>query len=183
MSSDGRAASPNAEQFIAELARHERSLGAYVHALINCSADAEDVLQQGKLVMWRSFDQFELGTNFQAWARKVLFHQILAYRKRTKRDSLVLSNELVAQAERAWEENADGLEDRTGALAECLAKLADDRREIIAMRYRRGLSVEEISEISGRTPAAVYKLLSRLRSQLAGCVERIVRRNPLAKEI
>jgi alpha-L-rhamnosidase len=54
-----------------------------VTGLIACPQDAQDILQEGKIVMWRQFHQFELGTNFAAWARKILFYQILAYNATT----------------------------------------------------------------------------------------------------
>ena len=60
-----------AEEFVFLLARHERLLGAYVMTMVPHPQDADDILQEAKVVMWRSFAKFELGTNFGAWARKV----------------------------------------------------------------------------------------------------------------
>jgi RNA polymerase sigma-70 factor (ECF subfamily) len=69
-----------AEEFVFLLARHERLLGAYVMTMVPHPQDADDILQEAKVVMWRNFTKFEPGTNFGAWARKVAFHQVLAYR-------------------------------------------------------------------------------------------------------
>ena len=66
-------------------------LRAYIFALITHSQDADDVLQEAKVRMWRAFGQFQSGTNFAAWSRKVAFHQVLSYRKRRKRDRLEFS--------------------------------------------------------------------------------------------
>lgn len=89
-----------AEEFVFLLARHERLLGAYVMTMVPHPQDADDILQEAKVVMWRNFGKFELGTNFGAWARKVAFHQVLAYRKRKHRDRLDFSEDSCAPSPR-----------------------------------------------------------------------------------
>ena len=61
------------------LTQHDRALSVYVYSLVSASADADDILQQTKMILWRCFDQFESGTNFIAWARKTAFHQVLTH--------------------------------------------------------------------------------------------------------
>ena len=56
-----------AEEFVFLLARHERLLGAYVMTMVPHPADADDILQEAKVVMWRNFAKFERGTNFIGW--------------------------------------------------------------------------------------------------------------------
>lgn len=163
------------EAFLLLLSEHEKRLGIYVTGLISCPQDAQDILQEGKIVMWRNFEKFELGTNFPAWARKILFHQILAYRRRVKREpsgffseeTLHLLNEESENAHREgrWVK-------REEALKQCLIKLKDDHRRIVQMRYRDEASIEKIAHRVDRTEGAVYRLLSRLRKSLYECVER-----------
>lgn len=163
------------EAFIRLLAEHEKRLAIYVTGLIACPQDAQDILQEGKVVMWRNFEAFELGTNFPAWARKILFHQVLAYRRKAKRDSnrhpldedtLVLLNDAAESAirEKRWL-------NRERALKQCLLKLKDEHRHVVQMRYRDEASIEKIAHRVERTEGAVYRLLSRLRQSLFECVE------------
>src|SRR5262249_34859663 len=79
------------ELFIRLLGQSHRSLHLYVMSLVPNRNDAEDILQQTNLVLWREFHQFEPGTNFTAWACRVAFNQVLAWRKRRQRDRLVFS--------------------------------------------------------------------------------------------
>ena len=146
--------SDRTEQFLRLLAENERRLAIYVTGLIACPQDAQDILQEGKIVMWRHFDQFEVGTNFPAWARRILFHQILAWRRRAKRHPSEMLNENVL------------------ILAKCVEKLSDSHREILDLRYRDEASIERISRRTDRTEGAVYRLLSRIRKLLSDCVER-----------
>ncbi len=163
------------EAFLRLLTEHEKRLGIYVTGLISCPQDAQDILQEGKVVMWRNFEKFELGTNFAAWARKVLFHQILSYRRKVKRQPSGFLNEetlhiLNEESESAHREGR--WVKREEALKQCLLKLKEDHRTIVQMRYRDEASIEKISHRVERTEGAVYRLLSRLRKSLYECVER-----------
>ncbi len=164
------------ELFISLLAHSEHSLSVYVLALVGHPQDADDILQQGKLVMWRSFSSFERGTNFHAWARKVLFHQILTYRKRKKRDRLVLSDELLTLAHETIEVHPLLEAHPSSLLKGCLERLSPENKAILQKRYYDDLSIETISDQTGRTVDAVYRLLSRLRSRLGECLHQASRR-------
>jgi len=48
-------------------------------------ADADDILQECKVVMGKQFFTFESGTNFRAWARTIALHQVLNFRRSEKR--------------------------------------------------------------------------------------------------
>ncbi len=162
------------EAFLLLLNEHERRLALYVTGLVACPTDAQDILQDGKILMWRNFGKFELGTNFPAWARKILFHRILAYRRQVKKKPVALLGEATLELlhdesesairERRWERREEALEG-------CLQKLKADHREVVQLRYRDEASIEKIARSVERTEGAVYRLLSRLRQSLYECVE------------
>jgi RNA polymerase sigma-70 factor (ECF subfamily) len=163
------------EAFLRLLTEHERRLAIYVTGLVACPQDSQDVLQEGKIVMWRQFHQFELGTNFAAWARKILFYQILAFRRRSKRDRTEVLSERILEVLNEESESAireQRWEKREKALQKCVTKLSGEHREILEMRYRDEASIEGISRRTERTEGAVYRLLSRLRKNLYECVEK-----------
>lgn len=166
----------SAEEFVFLLARHERLLGAYVMTMVPHPADADDILQEAKVVMWRNFAKFELGTNFGAWARKIAFHQVLAFRKRKQRDRLDFSEEFLRAVSEEVEVRTDHLERREKVLHECIAKLPTDHREALHLRYHENLSLEDMATRLSRTIGALYRLLSRVRHVLHECVTRNVTR-------
>ena len=161
-----------AEEFVFLLARHERFLGAYVMTMVPHPQDADDILQEAKVVMWRHFAKFETGTNFGAWARKIAFHQVLAHRKRRQRDRLDFSEDFLRAVADEAEQGADRLEYREHLLHECLAKLSADHRDVVQLRYHEELSLEDMAARLGRTVGALYRLLSRVRQNLHECVTR-----------
>lgn len=165
-----------AEEFVFLLARHERPLGAYVMTMVPHAQDADDILQEAKVVMWRSFAQFQTGTNFGAWARKVAFHQVLAFRKRKHRDRLDFSEDFLRTVADEAETSAEHLEQRERLLHECIAKLPTDHRETLHLRYQENLSLEEMAARLGRTAGALYRLLSRVRHVLHDCVTKNLHR-------
>lgn len=157
-------------EFVTLLARHDRELTLYVYALVSRQADADDILQQTKLIMWKNFADFELGTHFVAWSRKIAFHQILSYRRKTKRDPLPLSEELMEKLSDRVAELTDHQQLRREALESCLHRLPGDHRRLILLRYQEELEIDTIAEKLSTTSGAVYRALSRLRFGLVECV-------------
>ena len=157
-------------EFLKLLAEHDRAISLYVYGLVPHQADADDILQQTKMVMWSSFAQFELGTNFKAWARKIAFHQILGYRRKKKRSHLPLSDEMLDQLGEEISEITDHEHLRKQALQSCLNHLKDKHRKIMLMRYEGDLEIDEIATKMDSTPSAIYRSLSRLRLSLLDCI-------------
>lgn len=159
-------------EFLTLLTTHDRALSLYVYGLVPVHADADDILQQTKMIMWRSFSQFESGTNFLAWARKIAFHQILGYRRKSKRNHLPLSDEMLDQIGHEVAKLSDQGQSRRDALEACLRTLPADHRRLVLLRYFDELEVDEIAEQVQSTAGAVYRALSRLRFTLLECVEK-----------
>ncbi len=159
------------EEFLLLLNEHEAALSAYVHALVRDPNDAEDILQETRLVMWRHFSQFEPGTYFRAWARKIAFHQILGYRRRSKRQT-ALSDEALELLANELSRHEARHDRRAAALRKCVRQLSRPHRQIFLMRYSRDMEIGEIAAAVDRTEGAVYRLLSRLRASLQDCVNR-----------
>lgn len=169
---DGPDDDDRADAFIQLLAQNERRLTAYVMTFVPRSVDADDILQETKLALWRSFDQFEIGTNFGAWARQAAFNRILDFRKRKGRESkrLVFSDACLEQLAATFDKGAEQREERSERLSGCIAKLSPNHRQILSLRYEEELQVEELADRINRTIAATYRVLSRIRLALRDCV-------------
>ena len=160
------------EAFIRLLGQHQRRLNSYVMSMVLDWNDAEDIVQETNVLLWREFHKFELGTNFYAWACKIAFHRVLAYRKQKKRSHLNFSDELIELLAKQNVDMSDRLETRHHALWQCVDKLLPDHKRILQLRYESNASVEDISCQTQRTVSAVYRLLSRIRRTLHECVTR-----------
>ncbi len=168
------------EAYIRLVTEHDRWLAAYVYSLVPRAADADDILQECKVTMWKQFERFEAGTNFRAWARKIATNQILNYRRSEKRRPGSAIDESFIEAVAAEiDRRAHDLEHRADALRSCLHKLPEPHRKIIVWRYYEDCGIEEIAAKSQRSPEAVYRLLSRIREALNECVSKTLAGSPI----
>jgi RNA polymerase sigma-70 factor (ECF subfamily) len=137
--------------------------------------DPSDVVQQTLLEAHRDRDQFR-GGDLAAWLRQVLARNIAnagrdlnrARRDPARERSLQAAlDESSARLEAflAADDSSPSLRARRNEqmllLARALAALPDDQREAVALRHLHGLSLAQISDELGRTPAAVAGLLHR----------------------
>ena len=161
------------EAYLRLLGQHDRWLAAYVYSLVARAADADDILQEVKLTLWKHFGKFEQGTNFRAWARQIATHQILNYRRAEKRrPNSELEDAFIEAVASEIDRRSEVFDRRADALRQCLHKLPDAHRKIVVWRYYEDCGVEEIAAKSERTVEAVYRLLSRIRAVLNECVNR-----------
>jgi RNA polymerase sigma-70 factor, ECF subfamily len=160
------------QEFLELLTRHDRALGVYVYSLVTVPHDADDILQQTKMILWRSFEQFERGTNFLAWARKTAFHQVLTYRRQKKREATPLSDDMLELLHDEVSKLSDAGDLRSEALRTCVAKLPAAHRQLITLRYYEDLEIDGVAERIRSTAGAVYRALSRIRMSLMSCVEK-----------
>ena len=167
------AAEDHGEAFLRCLAGHERWLAAYVYSLVASAADADDILQECKITLWKRFGTFTPGTNFRAWARTIALHQILNYRRsEQRRPYSALDREFIEAIAAEIDRRSDQLDDRTDVLRHCLRKLPEPHRAIVMWRYYDEHPIEEIAAKTDRSAEAVYRLLSRIRKALNDCVSR-----------
>ncbi|QGJ68783.1 RNA polymerase subunit sigma [Planctomycetales bacterium 10988] len=162
----------DAEVFIEMLSRHDQSLSSYVMSLVPCSSDAQDILQETKLALWRSFDQYQHGTDFRAWARKAALNRVLDYRRRKARegDRLWFTDRCYELLSEEFEKDPHLRSERLDQLRRCIKKLQPRHQQILVMRYFRDSTVEDVAAKVDRTVEATYRVLSRIRLALRKCM-------------
>ncbi|MEM7602586.1 MAG: sigma-70 family RNA polymerase sigma factor [Verrucomicrobiota bacterium] len=158
-------------EFIRCLTASQRKLYAFIRSLVRRPSDADDVLQETNMVMWQKCGEFKEGSNFEAWAFRIARYQIMAYRKRQQRSKLHFNDELIEQLADHAAEMAQDHEPRREALSQCLAKLPEPQRRLIAARYEPGARVSELAAKQGRSPKALSEALRRIRGALLTCIE------------
>lgn len=158
-----------AESFLTLLDHHQWPIRHFVASLVP-PGDAEDVLQNTHLVLWREFDNYQSGTSFSAWALSVACHQVFAWRKRRRRDRLVFDADYLCAVAVELTREAEARAERAAVLAKCVARIPSRYRELVRLRYGEGRGVGEIAASLNSTPDAVYRMLSRVREELRAAV-------------
>ncbi len=162
---------PDAE-FVQLFTKHQRRLFLLILAQIHDPVDAEEVLQNVNVIIWKKCGQFQPGTNFLAWAATIANYEVLKYRSRRSRDRLVFSDEFLTTVSAEAVEHSEELERRRAALKECIQKLRLQDRELIEQRYAPGETGKNLAEQIGRPSNSVYQSLGRIRRTLMECIQR-----------
>jgi RNA polymerase sigma-70 factor (ECF subfamily) len=171
MSESSQPVPPSAE-FIAQVTRAQRTLHAFILSMLRNAADADDVLQETNIVLWRKAAEFDPTRPFTPWAMRVAQLQSLAFLKKKQRSKVAFDDELLTLiAEEAIAEAPES-DARRVALSACLQKLTAEQGALVAQRYEPGGSVNEIAEQRGTTPKAISEMLRRIRQALLVCIER-----------
>ena len=157
------------------LAAHQQRLYLFVAALVPSPADAEEVLQETNIVIWKKFEQFDLespGSDFLSWAYRIASLEVRDHLRRRSRSVPSFSPAVLEQLAVTSQQEQGSLEERREALTTCLEQLPPRDRELLDACYAPGAQVNQIAEQHDRTPTSVYRSLRRIRGWLANCIER-----------
>jgi RNA polymerase sigma-70 factor (ECF subfamily) len=168
---------PNAEsysRFSEQLLGIQKGLYAYILTLLPWRDEASDVLQQTNLVLWRDADRYQPGTDFRAWAYRVAYFQVLAQRKKARRDHLRFDDDLLGALAAGMDREAVAAEEEALALQDCIKLLPETERELICRRYDAGVSVKVMAAEANQSPNALAVRLHRVRQKLLDCIQQRV---------
>jgi RNA polymerase sigma-70 factor (ECF subfamily) len=162
----------DAERFVRLFLDGQREVLRYILALVPDIDDAQEILQETAVDLWKKFDRYDPASPFTPWACRFAFLRVLKFREQKSRQCKYLSLEAIRLLAAERSEKDESLEDRRLALAMCLKHLSDPERQVIEQRYSRQMSVAKIAEVTGRNISTLYKELERVRRRLAECVNR-----------
>jgi RNA polymerase sigma-70 factor (ECF subfamily) len=173
--SDSLAADQRRDAFARLFAKYDRWLFAYLVTLLGNPAQAEEVFQEVCVVVWRIYDQFELGTDFVKWVSVIAHNQVRKFRRQAKRTGFQLSDETCELLATDAVRRADLFDFRREALRKCLGKLPGTDRQLVQRCYGEHETADTfkaIAEEIGRPANTVYKALNRIRRSLHQCIDR-----------
>jgi RNA polymerase sigma-70 factor (ECF subfamily) len=160
------------ESFVVLLTNAQCDLHTYIAYLVGNRDEARDVLQETNLVLWREASRYDGVRPFLAWAKAVAYYQALSHLKKRSRDRLVFDEELVLLLAESDAGHHEGMQARLRMLDVCFAKLTHLQQSVMKFRYFRNWSVRRLAARFAFSEAAGSMLLTRVRRQLAECIER-----------
>ena len=158
-------ADPN-ERFLALFLRAQDDLRAFLGSVVRDRAAAEDLFQETALVLWQKFAEYDPGRPFGAWARGIALNKVL--QERARRVPLAFSPAAVRAVAKAFDRAPE--EPDLAPLRDCVGRLPEKTRRLLALRYGEALSLAEIAKRAGGTLDAVHKALSRAREAVERCL-------------
>jgi RNA polymerase sigma-70 factor (ECF subfamily) len=159
------------QRFLSLFLRSEREVFRYVAALVPNVADAEDIVQQTALVLWEKFDAYNPDLPFTPWACRFALNKTRQWLERRQRWQALLEGGLAEELAQRREELRPEMDLRLRHLEGCLGRLPDEQRSLVEGYYYRRDGIEQLAANSGRTVAATYKWLQRVRQALQACIE------------
>lgn len=153
-----RAQKGDQEAFAEIVAHHLPAFFSFAARYVS-TEEAEDILQDSWLKIWRNLHRFDTARPFKTWALTIVHRTALDHLKKKKR-SVPLSK---YDQESGTNAVTDSLQDEeplppevferkelASQLDEILHSLSDDQRAVVLLYYREHLSMEEISQVMER---------------------------------
>lgn len=168
---------PTIESFTRLWAECQRPVYLYAMSLLFNSADAEEVLQETNMILWRKFDQYRAGTDFLKWAYAIAHYEVMKVRQQRTRERRLFSDDFLEMLAVRVRRSADECETRRQALADCMSKLRETDRDLLLRRYQRGATTRDVAAAVGRSVGGTRKTLHRIRAALTECVRRTLARD------
>ena len=148
---------------------HLRDVYSYSYYRVGNHHDAEDLTEQTFLQAYRHFARAQRESNgrpLRPWLIRIA-HNLAAnyYRDRSRRPQTQLEDASVVSAPHSTEDLAEGRQELKEVL-EGVAKLPEDRREALIMRFALGMENREIARALDRSEGATKVLIHRAIRQL-----------------
>jgi RNA polymerase sigma-70 factor, ECF subfamily len=157
-------------RFLALFLASEKEIYRYISALVPSVADAQDLVQQTALALWRKFESYDPRQPFTPWACRFALFEVKEFLRRTRKWQALLEGDLADELVRRRESLTADLDRRLAYLAGCLDKLPSQQRAVIEGYYYERQSVEGLATRTGRSADTIYKSLQRIRQTLLECV-------------
>jgi RNA polymerase sigma-70 factor (ECF subfamily) len=160
-----RRAKAGDEAAFAELIdRHQSRVYHHALRLMGNTQDAEEVLQDTFLQVYRNLARFEERSRFSTWIYRIATNEaLMRLRKASRKREVFLED--VAGPDEWWGDE----------IQQVLTELPEDYRVVFTMRDIDGLSNAEVAEVLGLSVPAVKSRLHRSRLHLRDRLSRVFR--------
>jgi RNA polymerase sigma-70 factor (ECF subfamily) len=148
-------------------ARHHVRVYRFVLRLVRDQTQAEDLISEVFLDVWRQAGRFEARSAVSTWLLAIARYKALSALRR--RPDEELDEETAAAIEDPGDDPETALEkkDKGEILRKCLTALSPEHREIIDLVYYHEKSVEEVAEIVGIPENTVKTRMFYARKRLS----------------
>lgn len=154
------------EVFEAEAMQHINDIYRTAVRLTMSQTEADDLVQETFMQAWKSFDNYELGTNCRAWLYKILFNKFDHHRRKryTRAKYIQEADELVFANSPFAPPVPEHLTD--DEVINALNRLPDHYRSVVLLADVHDFDYKEVAAILEIPIGTVMSRLNRARTQL-----------------
>lgn len=151
----------------------QSDLRGYIISLAGHDGDCDDILQETNIFLWEKKNDFEVGSNFKAWAFKVAYFKAMASRRDSiRRGEVVFSEDIAQRISSEANSYFSSRPDTINAMRICLGKLSTDHLKLINVKYQQGKCLSSFALQTGKSVDAIHKSISRIRRSLRACIDK-----------
>lgn len=156
--------------FLSELEKNQDKLYRICSIYSDCNEDSKDLFQEVLVNIWKSMSSFKGNSSIGTWMFKIALNVCLRFKsKYTKNQNRFIRLDSVIISNISSEKTDTNSNEKLLALRECVKKLNDGDRAIVAL-YLEGLAYREISDILGLSENHIAVKIKRIKSKLFNCI-------------
>jgi len=162
----------DADAFTALCAPLENMVYRHCLQMLRNPMDAQDATQEAMLRAYRSFPMFQGMSGVATWLFRIAHNVCLDFLKRPQAKRESASLEALQQAGFDREDPNPNPEDRyltqseRERLQSAIARLPDEQKALLSLRYGEGLSYDTLAQTLGLNPGTVKSKLNRAKERL-----------------
>lgn len=151
-----RCQSGDASAFRPLVARYERRAFWVAYHMVGHVDDAQDIVQEAFIRVYRALPRFQAGKRFFTWFYRIILHLAIDHLRRGRETSEIGLDAAAALDEGSCDPARSLLRDEASERVQRLLKRLPERdRAILILRDIEGFAAKEIAEIVGSNPATV----------------------------
>ena len=167
----------NQDFFTCIMERYEEKLKRYIRRISGVSIeDAEDLLQEIFVKVYRNLYGFDTSLKFSSWIYRISHNQVVSHWRKTRMAQNVLKfegGEDYLKILSSGEDLAQNVERKfTGEeVRRVINKLDEKYREVLVLKFLEGKDYQEISDILQKPLGTVATLINRAKKQFRKIAE------------
>jgi len=161
--------------FSAIVSNYQKMIFTIVLKIVENREDAEDIMQEIFVKVFKSLDRFKEESEFSTWLYRIAYNTTISELRKRKISFVSIHDHSDALNETYGDEEELELKDiKLRYLDAALKKLPPDEIFLVTLYYYKEQSIEAISKISNLSAANVKVKLHRIRKKLAMEINRLL---------
>lgn len=169
-----QAAAGDSAAFEQLVLRYQNQVYNLALRMVNNETDAQDLAQEAFIRAWRALNSFQYSSQFSTWLYRLTSNICIDFLRGQKRHQITSLTVLLDDESQQWDmpdeqplpEAQAITKDEQRILAQAMAALEPEYRQVLTLRILNDCSYQQIAKILGIREGTVKSRLSRAREQL-----------------
>jgi RNA polymerase sigma-70 factor (ECF subfamily) len=148
--------------------RHLRTVRGRIQGMTRCTSDADDIMQEVQLKIWRHLRSYRSDASFRTWMTRVAINEAVQFYRKANRVPLVNAPSALAELTSPGESPLQACvrAELTERLKAAVARLPAKHKRVVVLHNLQELSLQETAQELQTTTPAVKAQLFRAKAAL-----------------